>query len=271
MAKQPAKNGMPSILGDVTPPFSGQPVHGLSADFDTLYPEWQKNQTPEMNSKLLATVQPIVDTAVSSYAGTTASPVLKNRARLMALKALQTYDPSRGNVKTHLLSQMQSLRRIAAKEQNIISLPEQVGLDFQRLSSAENELRDQLSRDPTDDELADMTGLSTRRIKKIRSFHQPISEGMTTAQRANSDDDTNTDVASTLPNYTKHTDAWLDFVYGDLSPTDKLIMDMTLGRNGRRSASTQDIARRLNITPGAVSQRAAKIQSMIDQRYQHNF
>jgi Mn-dependent DtxR family transcriptional regulator len=63
----------------------------------------------------------------------------------------------------------------------------------------------------------------------------------------------------------------LDFVYGDLSPTDKLIMDMTLGRNGRRTAATQDIARRLNITPGAVSQRAAKIQQMIDQRYQHNF
>jgi len=263
--------GMPSILGDVPPPFSGATTYGASADFDTLYPQWQKNQTPEMNTKLLSTIQPVIDTAVSSYAGQAASPTIKNRARLMALKALQSYDPQRGNVKTHLLSQMQSLRRLAAKEQNIISIPEQVGLDFQRLSTAENELRDQLSRDPSDDELADMTGLSIRRIKKIRGFHQPVAEGMTALQNRDSDDNVNTEIASTLPNYTKHTDAWLDFVYGDLSPTDKLIMDMTLGRNGRRSASTQDIARRLNITPGAVSQRAAKIQSMIDQRYNHNF
>ena len=269
MAK--SNTGMPSILGDVNPPFSGQTTYGASPDFDAIYPQWQKQQTPELNTKLIGTIQPIVDTAVSSYAGANASPTIKNKARLMALKALQTYDPQRGNVKTHLLSQLQSLRRLAAKEQNIISLPEQVGLDFQRLSSAENELRDALSRDPTDDELADATGLSTRRIKKIRGFNQPIAEGMTALQSGDSEDAANTDLASTLPNYTKHTDAWLDFVYGDLSPTDKLVMDLTLGRNGRRKASTQDIARRLNISPGAVSQRAAKIQNMIDARYQHNF
>lgn len=268
MAKQ---KGMSSILGDIAPPFSTATAHGASQDFDTLYPDWQKNQTPEMNTKILGTIQPIIDTAVNSYVGQSASPVIKNRARLMALKALHSYSPDRGNVKTHLLSQMQSLRRLKAKEQNIISIPEQVGLDFQRLTAAENELRDQLSRDPTDDEIADTTGISIRRIKKIRNFNQPISEGMTVAQIGNSEDAANTDIASTLPNYTKHTDAWLDFVYGDLTPTDKLIMDMTLGRNGRRPASTQDIARRLNITPGAVSQRAAKIQQMIDQRYQHNF
>jgi DNA-directed RNA polymerase specialized sigma subunit len=269
MAK--TNNGMPSILGDVTPPFSGQTTYGASPDFDAIYPQWQKQQTPELNTRLMGTIQPIVDTAVSSYAGSNASPTIKNKARLMALKALQTYDPQRGNVKTHLLSQLQSLRRLSAKEQNIISLPEQVGLDFQRLSAAENELRDGLSRDPTDDELADATGLSTRRIKKIRGFNQPIAEGMTALQSGDSEDAANTDIASSLPNYTKHTDAWIDFVYGDLSPTDKLVMDMTLGRNGRRKASTQDIARRLNISPGAVSQRAAKIQAMIDTRHQHNF
>jgi DNA-directed RNA polymerase specialized sigma subunit len=166
---------------------------------------------------------------------------------------------------------MQSLRRLSAKEQNIISIPEQVGLDFQRLSGSENELRDSLSREPTDDEIADSTGLSVKRIRKIRAFHQPLSEGMTAMTTGNSEDDTNTEIASTLPNYNRHADAWMDFVYGDLSPTDKLIMDMTLGRNGRRKASTQEIAAKLRITPGAISQRAAKIQNMIDQRYKNGF
>jgi DNA-directed RNA polymerase specialized sigma subunit len=189
----------------------------------------------------------------------------------MALKALDSYDPNKGNVKTHLLSQMQSLRRLAAKEQNIISIPEQVGLDFQRLAESENELRDSLSREPTDDEIADSTGLSVRRIRKIRTFHKPISEGMTAMISGDSEDDTNTDIASVLPNYNRQADAWLDFVHGDLSPTDKLIMDMTLGRNGRRRASTQEIAQKLRLTPGAISQRAAKIQNMIDQRYQNGF
>lgn len=260
--------GMPSILGDVSPPFSAPAPQ--YADFEKSFPDWQKNQTPEMNTKILSTLQPIIDTAVSSYVGATPSPTMRSRARLLALKSLHTYDPSRGTIKTHLLSQLQSLRRLNAKSQNIISIPEQVGLDFQNLSRAEEELRDQLSRDPTDDEIADATGLSPRRIRKIRSFNQPVSEGMT-ARQTNSDEGANDAIASTLPGDNSSTDAWLNFVYDDLSATDKLVMDMLLGRNGRRRANTQDIARRLNLSPGAVSQRAAKIQGLIDKRYLHNF
>ena len=263
--------GAPSILGDVPGPFSTQTQHGSSQGFDNLYPTWKKSPNPALNTQIVQSVQPIIDTAVNSYAGQSASPTVRSRARIMALKALGTYDPARGNVKTHLLSQMQGLRRLAAKSQNIISIPEQVGLDYHRLNDNENELRDSLGRDPTDEELADMTGLSTRRIRKVRMFNQPVSEGMTAARTGDSEDSTNTDIASVLPNNTTHADAWLNFVYDDLSPTDKLVMDMILGRNGRRKTSTQDIAAKLRITPGAISQRAAKIQEMIDQRYKHNF
>lgn len=265
------QKGMPSILTEhnVPPPFSAPTkITGVADDFNELYTRWQKNKTPELNSKLLTAVQPVIDTALSSYAGQV-SPSTRSRAKIMALKAFDTFDPQRGNVRTHLLSQLQGLRRLAAKEQNIISIPEQVGLDFQKLDTAENELRDQLSRDPTDDELADFTGLSVKRLRKVRSFHKPVASGM--LDQETTDDSYSGDVASHLPNQNASADAWLDFVYGDLTPTDKLIMDLTLGRNGRQRTSTQEIARRLNMTPGAISQRAAKIQTMIDKRYEHNF
>jgi RNA polymerase primary sigma factor len=262
--------GMPSILGDVAPPFSPVTrVTGVADDFSDFHTQWTQNKTPETNTQLLKRVQPVIDTAVSSYGGASASPVLKSRARLMALKAMDTYDPQRGNVRTHLLSQLQGLRRLSAQEQNIIAIPEQVGLDYQKLHAVENELRDSLSRDPSDDELADATGLSVKRLRKVRSFNQPIATGSTVRETAEENYDG--DIASTIPNQNRAADAWLDFVHGDLTPTDKLIMDMVLGRNGRRRTSTQDIAQRLNITPGAVSQRAAKIQAMIDKRYEHNF
>lgn len=258
--------GMPSILGDVAPPFSAatRPT-GVGDAFDGAFQTWQQSRTPENNTKLLSTLQPVIDTAVGSYASGNMSPTIKSRAKLMALKAMDSYDPQKGNVRTHLLSQMQSLRRLSAQEQNIISIPEQVGLDFQRMAESENELRDRIGRDPTDDELADHTNLSLRRIRKIRAFHQPLPESATTPE---SDDETNDGgVASTVPGSNRGADAWMNFVHGDLSPTDQLIMDMALGRNGRKHTSTQDIARKLNITPGAVSQRAAKIQVMIDKRH----
>lgn len=263
--------GMPSILGDdIAPPFSApQKITGVADDFNDVYAQWQQQRTPELNSKLLTSVQPVIDTALSSYGGSNTSPALRSRAKIMALKAFDSFDPNRGNVRTHLLSQLQGLRRLAAKEQNIIGIPEQVGLDFQKLDTAENELRDQLSRDPTDEELADFTGLSVRRIQKVKSFHKPVASGM--LDQETTEDSYTGEVASHLPGRHEATDAWLEFVYGDLTPTDKLVMDMTLGRNGRRRTSTQEIARRLNMTPGAVSQRAAKIQAMIDKRYDHNF
>jgi DNA-directed RNA polymerase specialized sigma subunit len=260
-------NPSQSILDGVPSPFSGP--EQTENTFQQQFQSWKQAPTPESNTTILSAVQPTIDTALSSYVGKNPTPVMRSRARLMALNALKTYDPGRGNVRTHLLSQLQGLRRLSAKENNIINIPEQVGLDFQKLEQAENELRDRLNRDPADDEVADFTGLSVRRIRKIRNFHQPLAEGVT-ATTADADN-APTELASTMPGNSSSTDAWLDFVYDDLGPVDKLVMDMTLGRNGRRRASTQDIARRLNITPGAVSQRAAKIQAMMDRRYTHNF
>lgn len=259
---------MPSILGDVPAPFSAKKPAGVADDFDSVYSQWKTTHTPETNTAVLKTLQPVIDTAVMSYAGQAASPTIRARAKLMALKALDTYDPNKGNVRTHLLSQLQSLRRLSAQTQNIISIPEQVSLDYSHLNESENELRDRLGRDPSDDELADDTGLSVRRIRKVRAFNQPVAEGMT-VRDVGPDDAYGGDTASLIPGTTRTADAWFNFVYEDLNPIDKLIADMTLGRHGRKKTSTQEIARRLNITPGAVSQRAAKIQSMLDKQYTH--
>lgn len=257
--------GMPSVLGDVPAPFSTANPTAAGKSFADSHQSWLKNPTPEANTQIIKEVQPIIDTALSSYAGGTASPAIKTRAKLMALKAMQNFDPARGNIRTHLLSQLQSLRRLSAQEQNIISIPEQVGLDYQKLTETENELRDRFSREPSDLEIADATGLSTRRIKKIRMFHKPVAEGSTVIETADDYADSG-GVASKIPGQTSEQDAWADFVYGDLDPINKVIMDMSLGRNGRRKSPVQDIARKLNITPGAVSQRAAKIQAMLDKR-----
>lgn len=272
-AKQPQPfKGMPSILDDeqkpVEPPFSSKKVKDVPDNFDEIHSKWLKNRTPESNTEILTAIQPIIDTAIQSYVGPNANQTARTQAKLMALRALETYDPSKGNVRTHLLSQLQSLRRYAAQQQNIIDVPEQVSLDYQSLQEATNELRDKLGREPTDEELADHTGLSTKRIKKIRSFNQPVSEGMTHNETA--EDGSDGSVASNVPGKDPGLDAWLDFVYDDLSNTDKLIMDMLLGRNGRKKASVQEIAKELGISPSAVSQRAAKIQEMIDRRHEYD-
>lgn len=60
--------------------------------------------------------------------------------------------------------------------------------------------------------------------------------------------------------------AWQSFVYESLDPTDRVIMEHTLGMYGRPVMSNQEIARKLGITPSAVSQRKTRIQLRLDER-----
>ena len=56
-------------------------------------------------------------------------------------------------------------------------------------------------------------------------------------------------------------------VYYDLDDTNQSIMEYTLGLHGAPVLENREIANRLGITAGAVSQRKAKIQAMLDEQF----
>lgn len=251
---------------DNTLPFaSGSSGMRLEQEFAAPYHAWKTKQEPATRGALLKAVQPVLDTAVHSYGGGSAgSPTLMSRARMMALKAMPTYDPARGSLRNHLLGQLQGLRRVGAKQQQIISIPEQVSLDRQHLVNAENDLRDALGRDPSDAEIADHTGLSLKRLAYVRTARPAIA-----SSSINGGEDDNEDFtpASTVPGAHRVEDAWTDFVYQDMGTIDKAIMDYMLGLHGTPRLPLAQVAQRLGITASAVSQRAARIQKQLDERF----
>ena len=234
----------------------------LEKEFEPAFSAWKASPNPGTSTALLSAVRPVIDSAITSYGGASiGSPTFKSKARLAALNAFQSYDPAKGTLRTHLLSQMQGLRRQAAQEQNIISIPEAVALNRKHMDEAENNLRDELGRDPSDAEVADRSGLSLGRIAQLRKFHLPLAEGTTQVEDAEGD------IYEPASQSLKPEDrAWEHFVYADLGNVDRAVMDHLLGRNGRRKLSVSEIANRLGVTPGAVSQRAAKIQGLLDMR-----
>jgi len=179
----------------------------------------------------------------------------------MALDAMKRYDPTKAKLRTHLMFQLQGLRRYAARESQILSVPEQVGLDQGHLREGENFLRDQLGRDPADSELADHLNLSLKRIKYIRQARPTYSEG--SFQRPTEEGE---DIYQPAIQEKANVREWHEFVYHDMSPIDQLIMEHTLGMHGKKVLPNQDVAKKLGISPGAVSQRKARIQSKLDLR-----
>lgn len=249
---------------DPSMPFGGEVSDAkLEASFTEPYNAWKREQTPQTRSALLKAVDPVIGTALKSYGGPSAgSPVLRSQARRMALEAFNSYDPAKGALKSHLLSQLRRLHRVGAQQAQIIRLPEQVALQLRQLEEAEHELHKALGRDASDMEIADYTGISPKRLAYIRQARPVTSSGQLEAV-----DERQEAPPSEVVGDVRSQDAWEDFVYADLNPTDQLIYDMLRGRHGRQRKTTQEVASHLRITPGAVSQRAKKIQQLLDERH----
>lgn len=236
----------------------------LEPEYRPHYEAWRADQNASNSGRLLEALHPVLSTALRSYVGVKVSPTMRSRARAMALDAMNSYDPKRAKLRTHLLSQMQGLRRLTARENQIISIPERVGLELGYIRDGEKVLTDQLGREPTTVELAEHLNLPARRIAHVRQARPGLAEGQ--ARRVDEDGHEEVVLPGVLAETRKDLDPWYRFIYEDLTPQDKIIMEHSLGLFGRRILPKQEIARKLRITPGAVSQRAARIQQKLDER-----
>jgi len=226
----------------------------LEPEFAEPYGAWKKTPSPATNAAMLTLLRPHIDKAVSMHLGQgSANPLLTSRARRMALDALPRYDPSRAKLSTFVTNELQGLKRVRRQQSQVVKAPERILLDRAALQEREQELRDSLGREPSDMELADWSGFSLARIAKVRQFQPAVATG--TLENAG---------VSPGMQETPLSDTWVQLVYGDLSATDQRILEHTLGLHGRRRLSNQEIAAKLRLSPGAISQRKKKIQELLD-------
>lgn len=244
-----------------------QPMFGSDTRLEDRFKEpfqtWKLQPTPENMDKLLVAVRPVMDQALRKFVRGEASPTIRSRAKLITIKALESYDPGRAQLNTHLFTNLQGLQRAAASEEQIISVPEQVSLDWRHLKSTEQDFKNEAGRDPSDAELADMTGLSLKRIQYVRQLPAVVAEGV--YLKPGGEDETLYPPA-VQGNPRPRDQAWLEFVYQDLGAIDQLILEHSLGMHNKPVLSNQRLAAKLRISPAAVSQRRVRIQSLLDKQ-----
>lgn len=234
----------------------------LEPDYQEPYEAWVADPSRANTGQMLRAIDPVLSTAVRAYAGPSARNVtIKSQAKKMAAEALKSYDPARGPLKTHLMSRLQRLRRVASQQRQIIRVPEQVALDQMMSEAAFKELEEKLSRPPSDQELADFTGLSLKRLQYVRGSTRPLAESTITrpGEEGGGYD------PRVRPIEESH-DVWLELVYDDLDATNQYIIERVLGLHGHQRTTPSQVAAQLKISPAAVSHRMAQIQQKIDQR-----
>lgn len=228
------------------------------------YQQWKTAPGPKTMGEVLREARPVIDQAVTSYAGGDAA-LARSRARVLATQAVKSYDPNQGTpLKTYLQSHMKGLQRYRANQSPIKS-PERMRLENIRIHRAEQEFKDVYNREPEPDELSEMVNLPWERIQAVRKAIRPqVSEGQLTQWEGSDEDDS----AVYLPGVPDDSAAntWASYVYHDLDPIDKRIYNMYLGRGRyKKGMSVQDMAKELKMSSAAVSQRAKRISAKLEQ------
>lgn len=225
------------------------------------YDTWKAAPTPDNMAKLLDTLAPTLTSEVQRYTGP--KPLLRARARSLAIKAIKTYDPTRGaQLRSWVVTQLQPLSRYGQQLRPVrsseMAIRQAAELDTQR-----RRLQLDMDRDPTDEELADHVGISVARIKRLRSTVKP-----SVPESAMVDIETD-EVSLPAVSEGRTLDFASEAVYGGLSDREKRIFDWKTGAHGKKQISNQEIARRLGITPAAISQITATIAASIQKATQN--
>jgi DNA-directed RNA polymerase specialized sigma subunit len=237
--------------------FNRPPESRLEAEYAPYYDAWKQKKTRENSDALIKQITPHVENQIHSMMGNNASNYLNMRGKMLALKALDKYDPTQSSLKTYLSIQLQPLRRDAMQQTNILKVPQNILRDAGRLESSELELEDELGRPPTSIELADRMGVSLKKIDRMRKATQSYNTG---SFLGNNETDSHSPlISATMNDKYRH-----DFVMSALrnDPINQFIYETDNGLNGRKPLNVVAMAKKLKVSPGLISQWRAKINEI---------
>lgn len=231
----------------------------IEKDFAPLYDAYMQSKINDNRLALIHALDPIIQQSVIAAGGDISNPVTMAKARMMALAGLKSYDPSKATLKNFMYSHLRGLNRALGTANNIIQTPETVILDRNKIVRAEQELFDELGRFPNTNEVANYTGLSTKRIAKLRKANVPLTEGQVDAVLGEATDPEMKRLGDTTKD-----DSWMEYVYDSIDDRQKAIMENLYGMHGNDPIPAKDVAKKLKITAAAVSQQRKKIDELIN-------
>ena len=216
---------------------------------------WQKDRSEENTRKVLQLLQPTIESALHTY-----TPGQEDSFRLkatsLALKSLADYNPQKAaSPNTYVFTNLQRLNRLRRQRQTPIHIPESQVYAMQLIDRKKQQLQERLGREPSDQQLSDYTGLSQKKIERVMSGTAFASQSATT------DEQTGADLLGSRDTTDKD---YYEYVYNSVSPLDQKIMEWTSGYKGKELSNNQ-IASKLHLSAGAVSQRKARIQELLGQ------
>lgn len=230
-------------------------------DFLPYYQQWAANPGKKAMSAMLNKLRPLINYAVDFYSSGPAPESLRVSAKRIAVDAIKSYKQGAGSFVNHLMIHLKRLQRIGPEVKQIIPIPERVRIDLTALNQAEAELSEKLGREPSTAELADYTGLSMKRIERIRKkvvpsvpqSHATVSTEEGSMELPTKPLDKDDETSSNL----------LEYLYIDASPQEQYIIENYYGIHGRKPVQLSQIAKKLGCSTATVSRRLQELEQRL--------
>ena len=211
-----------------------------------LWDHWKKqDESPEAAEHLVKAIRGMIyKHGVQGWANRVpiAKPVLEQKALNLALKGLRTFDPTRGQLNTHVIGQFQSMNRFVKKRQNIARITEERIRLIGPVERAIARLREKLERDPTILEIADEAKIPPDTVEQLLQEHRKDNIASTVQEDPFIDE-------------TPQDRLILELVRYQLTPDEEKVFDYLTGQGGKALVtSTGEIARREGWADSKVSQ-----------------
>lgn len=217
-----------------------------------LWNQWKKSGDQQHFTGLLKSLEPLVQSHVNKFNNAQIPrTAIESQARILAAKALKTYDPSFGTqINTHIGHHMKHLHRYVLEYQNIGKIPEARGLAISRFANLKSNLTEELGREPNIIELAEALKWSTAEVERMQAELRNDIQVIQGKEEAFFDTTLNqTDTARDL----------VEFAYYSSGPEERKIIEYWFGFGGSPKLSVNEIAVRMNKTPAQVRAMAKEI------------
>ncbi len=214
-----------------------------------LWAQWKETGSRQALGQLIDQLSPVIYSEVRSASGSLPTAALAAEAKKWTIRAVQTYDPSKGTaLSTHVMNYLPKVRRMNYRFQNAVRLPENMQLKYHEYNRAVQDLTDQLNRDPTDSELAEKLGWSKPHTVKFKnSLYADLLES-----------------ASSKPaEFTQFNDnaILMNHLMSQLTPEEKFILENTKVLSSTQIADRLKInINRLNYLKSKLTQKIKSIQ-----------
>lgn len=218
--------------------------------------KWKQTGKGEYLTDLMHSLNPLLSSQVRKFSGSNLpQSALESEAQSLAVKALRTYDPTKGAaLGTHVTNELRHINRYVAEYQNIGRIPEARVLAISKFNNVKSHLEQELGREANVHELADALSWSPQEVERMQ---RELRKDLT--------DPEGKDGFFNLVFHTTDRDLTaVHFVHFSAPNDEKLLLEYLFGIGGKpQITSTRELAQKLGKSENTIRSMQKKLAQKI--------